>query len=73
MLNADDLAKRRPALFIDARDGVRKEIARGATEDQAAAAVTLPQYDTLWIVKGQREGLVRRMYSELTGRTPTPR
>ena len=60
-------------IFIDARDGVRKEIARGATEDQAAAAVTLPQYDTLWIVKGQREGLVRRMYSELTGRTPTPR
>jgi glyoxylase-like metal-dependent hydrolase (beta-lactamase superfamily II) len=57
-------------IFTDARDAVQKEIARGATEDQAAAAVLLPQYDKLPVMKGQREGLVRRMYRELSAKRP---
>ena len=57
-------------IFTDARDAVQKEIARGATEDQTAAAVLLPQYDKLPVMKGQREGLVRRMYKELTAKRP---
>jgi len=57
-------------IFTDARDAVRNEIARGATEDQTAAAVLLPQYDKLPVMKGQREGLVRRMYRELTAKRP---
>ena len=57
-------------IFTDARDAVRAEIARGATEDQTAAAVLLPQYDKLPVMKGQREGLVRRMYRELTAKRP---
>ena len=57
-------------IFTDARDAVQKEIARGATEDQTAAAVLLPQYDPLPVNKGQREGLVRRMYKELSAQRP---
>lgn len=57
-------------IFSDARDGVQKEIARGATEDQVAAAVMIPQYDKLPTLKGQREGMVRRMYKELTAKRP---
>jgi cyclase len=57
-------------IFTDARDAVRNEIARGATEDQTVAAVLLPQYDKLPVMKGQREGLVRRMYKELTAKRP---
>jgi len=34
-------------ILVDARDAVEKEIARGATEDQAVAAVRLPQYQGL--------------------------
>ena len=57
-------------IFTDARDAVQKEIARGATEDQTAAAVLLSQYDPLPVNKGQREGLVRRMYKELSAQRP---
>jgi glyoxylase-like metal-dependent hydrolase (beta-lactamase superfamily II) len=53
-------------IFTDARDAVQKEIASGATEDQVAAKVLLSQYDKLPTLKGQREGLVRRMYRELS-------
>lgn len=60
-------------IFIDARDAVQKEIVRGATEDQAAAAVTLPQYEKLPTLKGQRENLVRRMYRELRGKPASSR
>jgi len=31
-------------VLVDFRDAVEKEIARGATEDQASASVLLPQY-----------------------------
>jgi len=57
-------------IFTDARDAVQKEIARGATEDQTSDAVLLPQYDKLPVNKGQREGLVRRMYRELSAKRP---
>jgi hypothetical protein len=48
-------------------DGLRSEIARGATEEQALAAVKLEQYSSLPTYERQREILVRRMYQELTG------
>jgi cyclase len=57
-------------IFTDGRDAVQQAIARGATEDQVAAEVTLSQYDKLPTLKGQREGMVRRMYRELTAKRP---
>lgn len=57
-------------LLVDVRDGVQQEISRGATEDQAAAAVKLPQYEQMQGYKSQREVAVRRMYREMTGRLP---
>ena len=43
------------------------EIARGATEDQAVAAVKLDQYSKLYAFAGQREVVLRRIYKELKG------
>jgi glyoxylase-like metal-dependent hydrolase (beta-lactamase superfamily II) len=66
----------RPALIrfrqvlADARDAVQKEIARGATEDQAVAAVQLPQYQGLNGYRQQRETVVRRTYQDLKGTLP---
>ena len=57
-------------ILVDARDALQKEIARGATEDQAAAAVTLPQYEKMPNYAAQRETTVRRMYKDLTGQLP---
>jgi glyoxylase-like metal-dependent hydrolase (beta-lactamase superfamily II) len=57
-------------ILVDARDALQKEIARGATEDQAAAAVTLPQYEKMPNYAAQRETTVRRMYKELKGQLP---
>src|SRR5438093_11299087 len=57
-------------ILIDARDAIQNEIARGATEDQAAAAVKLQQYEKLPTYTAQREVTVRRMYKELTGNIP---
>jgi cyclase len=57
-------------LLIDARDAIQKEVARGATEDQTAAAVKLQQYEKLPTYAAQREVTVRRMYKELTGALP---
>src|ERR1700704_2525401 len=55
-------------ILIDARDAIQNEIARGATEDQVAAVVTLQQYEKLATYAAQREVTVRRMYKELTGK-----
>ena len=55
-------------LLVDLRDAVQGEIARGATEDQAAAAIKLPQYEKMQGYSSQREVAVRRMYQEMTGR-----
>ena len=57
-------------ILVDARDALQHEMARGATEDQAAAAVRLQQYEKLPTYSAQREAFVRRMYRELTGGLP---
>jgi len=54
-------------ILVDARDGIQNEIARGATEDQAVAALTLQQYEKLPSFAGQREVVLRRIYKELKG------
>jgi len=57
-------------MLVDVRDAVQKEIARGATEDQAAAAIRWPQYEGLLGYDAQRETAVRRLYQQLTGKLP---
>ena len=57
-------------ILVDARDAIQREVARGATEDQAVAAVQLQQYEKLPTYAAQREVAVRRMYKELTGNLP---
>ena len=54
-------------MLVDLRDAVQKEIDRGATEDQAAAAIELPQYERMPVYKSQREVAVRRTYREIKG------
>jgi hypothetical protein len=54
-------------MLIDLRDAVQKEIDRGATEDQAAATVRLPQYEQMQGYKSQKEVAVRRTYREMMG------
>ena len=57
-------------MLVDVREAVQKEIARGATEDQAVAAIRLPQYETMRGYNTQRETAVRRLYQQLTGKLP---
>ena len=57
-------------MLVDVRDAVQKEIARGATEDQAVAAIQWPQYEKLQGYTAQRETAVRRLYQQLTGKLP---
>ena len=57
-------------ILVDARDAVQNEIARGASEDQAVAAVKLQPYEKLPAYATQREVVVRRMYKELVGQLP---
>jgi glyoxylase-like metal-dependent hydrolase (beta-lactamase superfamily II) len=57
-------------IFVDMREALKTQIARGATEDQAAAAVKLEQYEKMPNYAAQRETTVRRMYKDLTGRPP---
>jgi glyoxylase-like metal-dependent hydrolase (beta-lactamase superfamily II) len=57
-------------MLVDVRDAVQKEIGRGATEDQAVAAIRWPQYEGLLGYDTQRETAVRRLYQQLTGRLP---
>src|SRR3989442_818723 len=54
-------------MLVDLRDAVQKEIARRATEDQAAAAIKPPQYEKMQGYKSQREVAVRRTYREMMG------
>jgi hypothetical protein len=54
-------------LLVDIRDGVQQEVARGATEEQAAAAVKWPQYEKLQGYNAQHDVAVRRLYEQLTG------
>jgi glyoxylase-like metal-dependent hydrolase (beta-lactamase superfamily II) len=55
-------------MLVDVRDAVQKEVARGATEDQAVAAIRWPQYEKLQGYDAQRETAVRRLYQQLTGK-----
>jgi glyoxylase-like metal-dependent hydrolase (beta-lactamase superfamily II) len=57
-------------MLVDVRDAVQKEIARGATEDQAVAILRWPQYEKLQGYEAQRETAVRRLYRQLTGTLP---
>ena len=54
-------------ILVDARDGIQTQIANGATEDQAVAAVRLDQYSSLYAFTAQREVVLRRIYRELNG------
>ena len=54
-------------MLVDLREAVQKELARGSTEDQAIAAITLPQYEQMQGYKSQREVAVRRTYREMMG------
>ena len=54
-------------MLVDLRNGVQKEIDRGATEDQAVAAIKFPQYEQMQRYKSQREVAVRRTYREIMG------
>jgi glyoxylase-like metal-dependent hydrolase (beta-lactamase superfamily II) len=54
-------------VLVDVRDAVQKEIARGATEEQAVATVRFPQYEKMGGYDTQRGTAVRRLYRELTG------
>jgi glyoxylase-like metal-dependent hydrolase (beta-lactamase superfamily II) len=57
-------------MLVDVRDAVQKEIARGATEDQAVATIRWPQYEKMQGYDSQRETAVRRLYKQLTGVLP---
>jgi cyclase len=62
--------QRMKQILVEARDAVQNQLRNGATEDRAAAAVTLQQYESLPSYAAQREVVVRRMYKELTGNLP---
>jgi glyoxylase-like metal-dependent hydrolase (beta-lactamase superfamily II) len=57
-------------MLVDIRDAVQKEIARGATEDQAVVTIRWPQYEKMQGYNAQREVAVRRLYRQLTGALP---
>jgi glyoxylase-like metal-dependent hydrolase (beta-lactamase superfamily II) len=54
-------------MLVDIRDAVQKEVARGASEDQAVTTVRWPQYEKMQGYNAQREVAVRRLYRQLTG------
>src|SRR5438093_6056162 len=54
-------------MLVDIRDAVQKEVAHGATEDQAVGAVRWPQYEKMQSYDAQRETAVRRLFQQLTG------
>ena len=54
-------------MLVGIRDAVQQEVARGATEDQAVAAVRWPQYEKMQGYNAEREVAVRRLYQQLTG------
>jgi len=57
-------------MLVDIRDAVQKEIARGATEEQAVATIRWPQYEKMQGYSAEREVAVRRLYRQLTGALP---
>lgn len=65
-----DALLRNRQILVEARDAVQKEIARGSTEDQAVAAVLMPQWRDMTGYAQQREVLIRRTYRDLKGTLP---
>lgn len=57
-------------ILVELRDAVQQAIVRGSTEDQAAGAIKLPQYEKMQGYASQREVAVRRMYKEMTDTLP---
>ena len=57
-------------MLVDIRDAVQREVARGATEDQAVATIRWPQYEKMQGYNAQREVAVRRLYRQLIGALP---
>jgi Metallo-beta-lactamase superfamily len=55
-------------MLVDIRDAVQKEVARGASEEQAVAAIRWPQYEKMQGYNAEREVAVRRLYEQLTGK-----
>jgi glyoxylase-like metal-dependent hydrolase (beta-lactamase superfamily II) len=55
-------------MLVDIRDAVQKEVARGATEEQAVASIRWPQYEKMQGYNAEREVAVRRLYEQLTGK-----
>lgn len=54
-------------MLVDIRDAVQQEVTRGATEDQAVAAIRWPQYEKMQGYNAERAVAVRRLYQQLTG------
>jgi hypothetical protein len=54
-------------MLVDIRGAVQKEVAHGATEDQAVGSVRWPQYEKMQSYDAQRETAVRRLFQQLTG------
>jgi len=53
--------------LIATRDAVQREIARGATVEQAVAAIQFPEYEGLRGYPAQKDVAVQRIYQELQG------
>lgn len=53
-------------ILLDVREAVERQIAEGATEDEAVAAIDLPQYRRFQGYSTAMEMAVRRTYLELT-------
>ena len=53
-------------ILLDVREAVEEQVARGATEDAAVAAIDLPQYRRFQGYSRAMEMAVRRTYLELT-------
>ena len=53
-------------ILLDVREAVARQIEQGATEDEAAAAIDLPQYRRFQGYSRAMEMAVRRTYQELT-------
>ena len=61
-----DGLRRHRQILLDVREAVQQQIERGATEDQAAAAIDLPQYRRFQGYSRAMEMAVHRTHQELT-------
>ena len=61
-----DGLRRHRQLLLDVREAVQRQIEEGATEDEAAAAIDLPQCRHFQGYSRAMEMAIRRTYQELT-------